>query len=128
MTSKKEELSDPQIKYPSPKKKDKIFTEHWNILIGEIVSRENFKLGHLLQLKLLCEMYCEKYRLDDTIELLGTTYITEGGRNGTQEKIRPEVLQKNQVIRSILLCTKMLGLVLYKDTETGADEAGEEWN
>lgn len=121
-------ITEEQKLYPSPRPSNSPFSSYWNILISEIVPRENFKRGHLLQLKILCDLYCEKDNLDDTIDLMGTTYITGGDRHGDQEKIRPEVLQRNQVVRSIHMYTKVLGLILYKDTETGEGETSENWD
>ncbi len=111
----------------APPRKDKYFKFYWNLLIEEITLRENFKPSHLLQLKVLCDLYVEYDRLMDIIEVQGTTYVTGGHRHGDQEKLRPEVSQKNVILTEIRNREKSMGLVLVKDSESSTMPKEEEW-
>ena len=112
--------------YPPPKKSE-TFQKYWNAYIDDVSSRENFKAGHLEQLRILCELYEEADELKELIRMSGYTYCTDGGRNGTQEKLRPEVSQLNKVRSDIAVYSKMLGLVLTKDNSKATPD-NEEWD
>ena len=109
-------------------KSNPVFTRMWNKLVVEIESRENFKTGHLSQLEVLCDLYLEYYRLDALIEKEGYTYVVSEGRNGTQLKTRPEVVQMNRTRAEIRSYSKMLGLLLYKDTDIKDEDTKDEWD
>lgn len=109
-------------KYP-PTRPGQEFARRWNSILPEIVARENFKLGHLYQLEILCDLYVEYQTLVDVLEISGQTFVTTDGRNGTQIKQRPEVMQLNRVRSEIRNYSRHLGLLLFKDTDsTGVQE------
>lgn len=112
-------------KYPPPIK-SKEFTSYWSMLLDEVVERPNFKEGHLLQLQTLCELYVEKNYLKNLIMAEGRTYRVNT-RDGDQHKPRPELIMLNNVIDDIREYTKMLGLLLYKDTKVKEEEKEDEW-
>jgi hypothetical protein len=111
-------------KYPSPRK-SVTFTRYWNLFIDDISARPNFILGHLEQLKVLCEMYEESEELKELIKTNGYTYSVSG-RNGDQEKVRPEVQQLNKVRADIRAYSILLGLNLMKSDKLPKDDAAEE--
>jgi P27 family predicted phage terminase small subunit len=119
--------SQEQKQIPAPPNKNPVFVQHWNKLVVEIMTRENFKEGHLYQLAILCDAYVEYYLLKESLELTGYTYTTIEGRNGTQVKPYPEVQQLNRTRAEIRSLSKQLGLILYKDTET-RDEVSDDWD
>ncbi len=108
-----------------PPKDDPIFVHHWNLFVGEVSARENFKRGHLAQLEVLCDLYAEKVQLEEEIKVVGRSYVSEG-RNGHQIKLRPEVGQLNRVRAEIRNYSRMLGLLLFKDTEVTGGAMGSE--
>jgi len=110
--------------FPAPKK-DPSFVRRWTPNCKEIMKRENFKEIHLQQLEVLCDMYVEYDKLYALLEMEGYNYVTEGGRHGAQIRPRPEVGQMNILRGQIAVYTKMLGLVLVKDSETKEPEKGE---
>jgi phage terminase small subunit len=115
-------------KYPAPKTNEE-YVRRWNTFIPEIVSRDNFKPAHLFQLEVLCDLYVEYKELQDVIEMIGRTHSDDTGRYGNQTKLRPEVTQLNKVRAEIASYTKILGLLLYKDKVTTAEEEEkEEWS
>ncbi len=113
---------------PSPKPKDKEFTRRWDIMAEEVASRPNFKPAHFLQLEILCNLYCEYDYLTDILDFEGPTFKTEGGRNGPQERTRPEVSQRNVVISEIRQYNKLLGFEIVKTEATGKPKEKEEWD
>jgi phage terminase small subunit len=118
----------PKVRKHRSPKQHPVFVRMWNKLIPEVISRENFKDGHLHQLEVLCDLYVEYAKLEALIEQWGFTYVSNGGRSGDQIKIRPEVNQMNRVRSEIRSYSKMLGLLLFKDTDVGQDEGAEEWD
>ena len=112
-------------KYPSPKTKP-TFVHYWGIYLPSIVSRENLKPAHLQQLRILCDLSVEYDELQDIIDLEGRTYLSVG-RNGDQIKLRPEVDLLKKIVTEIRSYSKMLGLVLYKDTETNEEKEANEF-
>lgn len=118
---------DPRKKYPPPSSSNGIFVSMWNDFIVDVVERENFKIGHLHQLQLLCDLYVEAEKLQSIIDRKGYTYESDG-RGGFQIKPRPEVQLLNRSRAEIRSYSKMLGLLLYKDKEfTDPDEKEESW-
>lgn len=111
--------------YPSPKK-GLIFKARWDEFVEDVTKRENFKPGHLQQLSILCDLYEEYAILLEDVKREGYTYESVG-RNGTQFKPRPEVVQMNRVRADIRNFSKTLGLLLVKDTSTNADADENEW-
>lgn len=118
-------------KYPSPKTgpSNAIFQFVWETIIADVASRENFKRGHLLQVRVLCDLYQDYEDLTATIKREGLTYETEGGRNGPQIRKNPEVDQRARTISEIRSYSKQLGLVLVKDTNfTDPGEKEDSWS
>ncbi len=108
-------MSDFLDKYPSPKPGNTLFTKYWDSYLPDLMDRENFKTSHLIQLKILCSLCAEYDELDNFIELYGRTYDSVG-RNGLQIKARAEVALMKTCIAEIRNYSKMLGLVLVRDT------------
>lgn len=103
--------------YPPPQE-DPTFVKMWKTLVDEVSIRKNFKTGHLAQLEILCELYVEKERLQEIINVSSYTYDSEVGRGGgTITRTRPEVDQLNRTRSEIRNYSKMLGLLLVKDTD-----------
>lgn len=107
--------------YPPPKN-DAIFVRLWNLLIDEVVSRDNFKDSHLYQLEMLCDLYADYQNLRAIVEVLGYTFDVSGGRNGDQVKPRPEALMLSGLRSHIMNYSKMLGLILMKESKMSEAE------
>lgn len=111
-----------------PPSKDKVFRNKWNLFIGDVVARENFKDGHLSQLEVLCNLYAEEVALLEFLKKNGYSYMTVT-RNGTQYKAFPEVAQLNRVRAEIRQYSRTLGLLLVKDKELKDPKAKEnDWS
>jgi P27 family predicted phage terminase small subunit len=91
-----------------------------------VTKRDNFKQGHLEQLTILCKLYQEYNKLQKEIETEGYFFESEG-RYGTQIKTHPLVTIRDKVLAEIRQYSKLLGLVLEKDKDTGGDEGKGEW-
>jgi len=104
----------------NPKPDHAGFTEYWEETLPDIQHRENLKPSHLQQLRILCDLLVDYDQMQAIIEMEGRTYWSTG-RNGDQLKLRPEVQQLNKVISEIRNYSKMLGLMLYKDTKTNGE-------
>jgi hypothetical protein len=115
-------------KYPPPKT-NPVYVRYWNIFIEEIAGRDNFQLTHLFMLENLCDMYVEKQRLEEIIDLIGYTYEGGEGRNGNQIKPRPETSLLARVRIEIRNYHKSLGLAVKESrTEMVESEAeSESW-
>jgi phage terminase small subunit len=119
-------LSPIQAKYPSPKKNPE-FRKRWDNLIRGVVSRDNFKVGHLYQLEILCDLYVEYDALAKFIRTKGYTYVALG-RQGRIVKPYPQVTQINRVQAEIRSYSKMLGLLLSTDKSTESGGEDNEWS
>jgi hypothetical protein len=113
-------------RFPSPSEKE-TFKKYWSMYLCDIKDRENLKPSHLQQLRVLCDLSVEYDELQDILTLQGRTFESEG-RNGFQIKIRPEVAQLNRVVTEIRNYSKILGLVLAKDTTTTKEEEPNEFD
>lgn len=113
-------------KYPPPKK-NKIFRASWLKFIDDITDRENFKVGHLQQLEILCDLLVEYDEYQTFIRKRGRTYKSVG-RNGEVWKFYPEVLQLNKVSAQIKEYMKMLSLLLRKDNSSASGGEKDEWS
>jgi hypothetical protein len=100
----------------NPPSENENFKYYWNLFLPDIRERENLKPSHLQQLKVLCDLSVEYDTISEILILQGMTYESVG-RNGMQIKLRPEVQQKNRVVSEIRNYSKMLGLILVKDTK-----------
>lgn len=107
-------------RFPCPSEKE-TFKKYWDMYLSDIKDRENLKPSHLQQLRVLCDLSVEYDELQDILTLQGRTFESEG-RNGFQIKIRPEVAQLNRVVTEIRNYSKILGLVLAKDTTSTKEE------
>ena len=112
-------------KYPSPKK-NKEFVARWKQLIGGVVSRSNFKMGHLYQLEILCDLYVEYDVLTKFIRMKGHTY-TAHGRQGRIVKPYPQVTLLTRVQSEIRSYCKMLGLLMTPDKSGESGGEDSEW-
>lgn len=106
-----------ESKFKNPKPDSGAFTEYWEELLPDIEGRENLKPSHLQQLRVLCDLYVEYDCLQAIIDMEGRTYWSTG-RNGDQLKPRPELALLKSTISEIRNYSKMLGLVLFKDSKT----------
>lgn len=102
------------------------FVRYWNIFIPEITSRKNFNQGHLEQLRILCEMLDEVEELRDDIKMNGYSFISHG-RNGEQEKIRPQVSVLHKMRGEIRSYCRMLNLVIDKGDGKPSESDQDDW-
>lgn len=93
----------------------------YKIFHDDIKHRENLKPSHLAQLEILCRLCVECEELEKLVDEMGWTY-TSSGRNGYQEKLRPEVQQLNKNRGEIRAYSKMLGICLVKDSKADEQE------
>jgi len=100
-------------KYPPPKR-DPTFRKVWMQFIDNISGRDNFKVGHLNTLEILCDLHVEYEELRRFLRKNGRSYQSYG-RAGMQWKFFPEVGQLNNVQAQIKEYMKILGLLLTKD-------------
>lgn len=105
----------------SPPRKNKAFVKYWDKFIEDVRHRENLKQSHLEHLRILCDICVEYDELQDSLELEGRTYESEG-RNGRQIKMRPEVEQLKKVTAEIRNYSKMLKLILVDDKKLNEEE------
>lgn len=98
----------------------------WNEFIPNVCARENFKVAHLSQLVILCDLFVEYDKLTALIRTEGMTYWSEGGRNGSQLKTRPEVIQINRTRSEIRSYCKQMGLLLVKDKDASAGSGSDD--
>ncbi len=105
---------------------DPTFIKYWEKFYDDVVERDNFKAGHLEQLAILCQLFCDFYLLNEEIKKTGFTYETISERYGNQIKVNPACTQRDKVLSEIRQYSKLLGLLLVKDTKLN-DEAQDEW-
>lgn len=115
-----------ELKYKSPKPDKDSFNYYWELFLPDIQDRENLKPSHLQQLRILCDLSVEYDELQEIIDLEGRTYMSTG-RNGEQIKLRPEIQQLNRCVTEIRNYSKILGLLLVKDTKFNEDEEKNEF-
>jgi hypothetical protein len=116
---------------PQPPKDHPTFKRMWKILIDDVIKRPNYKKGHLYQLEILCDLYVDLEKLNEIIDVLGYSYESEVARGGgTISRLRPEVQQRNKVLAEIRSYSRILGLLLQKDSELNTDDEGlkDEWD
>lgn len=112
--------------YPPPKKHP-TFRKVWGQFIDSLVSRENFKVGHLNNLEILCDLYVEYEDLQKFVRERGRSYLSVG-RGGETWKFYPEVKQLTSVQNNIKSYTAMLGLVPKKDHTPDSGDKEESWD
>jgi phage terminase small subunit len=112
--------------YYKPPRNHPIFVSRWNEFLPDIVKRENFKQGHLAQLRILCDMYVEYAKLEKAIQEHGYVYETFNDKGGRSLRPRPEVQQLNRTRSEIRNYSKTLGLLLVKDKTLAHNESEEE--
>lgn len=124
-------MTDEEIKekYSAPKvfegHSQSVFEDYWDLFVVSVVDRDNFKVGHLEQLKILCKLYKEEDELGKIIDVEGHTFESFG-RNGIQVKPRPEVAQLKNIRGQIRDYSKMLGIILTEDKKL-KEEQKDEW-
>lgn len=113
-------------KYPPPKN-NPIFRKKWMRFIDGIVDRDNFKIGHLDSLEILCDLYVEYDTISKIIRTQGHTYESIS-KHGKTIRTRPEVAQLEKCTTNIRTYTRQLDLFPKKDHghESGGDD--EEWS
>lgn len=112
--------------YPPPKN-DKVFREKWMRFIDSVVSRSNFKEGHLDALEILCDLYCDYERLTTYLRKNGASYKSVT-RVGETRKPHPEVAQLDRVKVEIRNYTDKLDLFPKKDHSTKSGGNSSEWD
>jgi hypothetical protein len=112
-------------KYPPPRNHP-IFRKIWAEFIDNVCSRENFKVGHLNSLEILCDLYVEYDDLRAFLRTNGRSYKSIS-RAGQIHKLYPEVTQLNIVQSNIKEYMKMLGLLLKKDHSTESGGEKDNW-
>lgn len=113
-----------KVKNPFPK--DKPFSAYWKKLAPNIETRENFSEMHLKNLEILCRLYVEYDALTCVIQEEGFVYVSFG-RNGEQIKPRPEVTMREKIYAEIRQYSRLLGIVLAKDTTHNENENESDW-
>ena len=112
-----------QRKYPAPDKKIKYF---WDLYVDDVTSRDNFKEGHLEQLRILCDLHTKYVKLSEDIDENGYTYESDG-RYGFKELERVEVKIWKNVLAEIRQYSRVLGLILVKDNKLRNEDEGDSW-
>lgn len=97
-------------KYPSPRPSDPVYTKYWGIFVAEVACKAKFQRSHLFMLETLCEMYSEKLKVEEMLDVIGYTYDGGEGRGGLSIKTRPEVAVLFRLRGDILAHHKVLGL------------------
>lgn len=110
---------------------DSVFVKYWDLFINDVTERDNFKLGHLEQLQILCNLYKEYHMLTEQINEEGFTYHTDpegNSRYGNQIKPNPACTLRDKTLMEIRQYSKLLGLVLEKDKKiTKEEESKSDW-
>ncbi len=114
-----------KIKYPPPKKDPK-FRRVWMQFIESISKRENFNIGHLNSLEILCDLYVECEDLRKFLRKQGRSYQASG-RSGVVWKMFPEVGQLNTVQNQIKDYMRLLSLTLKGDVTGESGGEKENW-
>lgn len=107
-------------------KKDKDFKRYWELFVPDVANRENFKLGHLQQLEILCDLFIEYHALAKIVKDEGRFYQSDG-RYGEKIMLHPAVARQDKVLAEIRGYSKLLGVTLHKDTGNVEKEAVDEW-
>jgi hypothetical protein len=115
--------------FAPPRQGDK-FRKYWERMLPKIVNRTNFHESHLFNLEVLCSLYVDYEIITDYFDLMGVDgliTVSEGGRNGPQEKHSILALRRDRLLGDIIRYTKILGLVLAKDVDADDEEEENEF-
>lgn len=108
------------------------FKFYWNIFVDDVTKRENFKQGHLQQLRILCKLYTDFDKLSEQIDKEGFTYETDPNgesRYGSQIKVNPACTLRDKTLMEIRQYSKLLKLELLEDKEMNeAEKIRSEWD
>ena len=110
--------------------KGKDFKKYWNLFIEDVTARDNFKLGHLEHLRILCQLMVSFDKLQAQIDKQGFTYETDPNgesRYGNQIKVNPACTLRDKSLAEIRQYSKMLGLILEKDKLKNDKDEKDEW-
>lgn len=114
-------------KYPPPKK-NPLFRAKWGSFIDNVVCRDNFKIGHLNTLEILCDLYVELDALNRFIRKNGLSFeiIMVQGKS---RRIYPEVNLREKVRTQINHYTGRLDLFPKRDKMAGepTSEEDDKW-
>lgn len=113
-------------KYPAPSA-DIQFKKYWKKFLPKVMERDNFHESHLEQLNILCNLYSEYHKLNEFILTNGYSYESDG-RYGESRREYPEVKIFQKVTAEIRHYSKILGLILNKDSATKEREDADEWS
>ena len=112
-------MTEKKMKAPVSPNKDPEFKRYWDLFVPDVFARENYKKGHLEQLAILCRLYMEFYTVSKLIDEKGACYETNSERYGNQVKVNPACTIRDKTLMEIRQYSKLLGLVLEKDTDRG---------
>jgi len=122
-------VEEKNVKAPVSPNSDSEFTRYWDLFVVDVVERENYKRGHLEQLAILCQLYLEFYDVSKVISEKGAVYETNSERYGNQIKVNPACTIRDKTLMEIRQYSKLLGLVLEKDTEKNDKPGkGNDWS
>lgn len=113
-------------KYRCPKK-DKKFKKYWDLLIADVVERDNFKGSHLLQLELLCDMFVDYATMKEIVEREGVL-VDVDTRYGDRLLPHPLTTRIDKTLVTIRTYCKLLGIETYRDTKVKEPEGADEWD
>jgi hypothetical protein len=114
-------------KYP-PKRKQAAYVHIWKELLEDVATRPNFKYTHLLQLEILCGLFLEHDRLSRYLEKVGYTFQKQKeSRYGDIVRPWPEVALLQRVRSEISSYSKLLGILIFKDTKLKENNESEQW-
>ena len=116
---------DKKFKAPND---DAEFVRYWDLFVVDVVARENFKQGHLEQLAILCSLYMEFYQVSELIDEKGAVYENDSPRYGSTIKVNPATTIRDKILMEIRQYSKLLGLILEKDSDKGVKEVKSEWD
>ena len=118
-----DELVELDFSCPDPK-----IQKYWELLIGDVKSRDNVKPAHLRTLETLCRLYVLEDKCWDFIQENGYSYESENPRSGELQKEYIEVKKYEKILAEIRQYNQLLGLKLEKDKEhTKAKQGADDW-
>ena len=100
------------------------FRKYWDLFLPKVIERENFHESHLRQLEILCNLYLDYNKLKIFIDENGYSFITVG-RYGETSREHVEAKMMTKVLAEIRAYSKLLGLVLAKDSGKNGNDDGE---